>query len=137
MNELRFHRAANWRRLANELAAIPDALRPPDPDNPFLVRARYALVQDATAGDIVVHVDGDAPAGLADEITAVVEAHDPTPDPTPPTQAEQVDRLVADGKAAIEAAPIQTDEGRALAAIFAGALDGLGAIYGTPQGEQP
>jgi hypothetical protein len=84
MSELRFHRAANWNRLAAEIAAIPGALRPSDPLNPFAPLSRYSLVQDTNAGDIVINVDEDAPAGLGASITAVVAVHDATPDPIIP-----------------------------------------------------
>lgn len=74
---------------------------------------------------------------LADvEAGATVLPSDPLTDPGP-TQAEQVDQLVADGKAAIAAANLTSPESKALAQIFAGALAGLGAIYGTGQEVSP
>lgn len=53
----------------------------------------------------------------------------PLAPPTP--QAEQVDAIVAQGLAAIEAAPLVTDGEKMLAAIFSGTLTGLGQTFGT------
>lgn len=123
-------------KLHDELIAAVPALRPiPDSEpNPVTPNALRAVMTIEGLGDDVWLT---VPDGLSAEdeaaIAAVVAAHDPVPEPTAPTQAEQVDVLVASGKAALEAAA-SLDE---VKAVFAGALDGLGAIYGTAPGEQP
>jgi hypothetical protein len=49
----------------------------------------------------------------------------------PSEQAVQTDQIIADGLAALETAPIKSEEGIALRSIFANTLQGLGSILGT------
>jgi hypothetical protein len=60
-------------------------------------------------------------------IAAVVAAHDPTPLPPGPTQAELFDGVVAQAQQALTKAAT-VDQ---IKAVFAGTLDGLKTIYGT------
>jgi hypothetical protein len=132
---LHYTLANDLTKLHDELiAAIPSLAPVPMDDPPFPGALRPVMTVEGSGDNVWLTVPDDTDVAAVD---AVIAAHDPTPPAPAPTQAEQVDQIVAAGKEALAAAPIETDEGRALAAIFAGALDGLGATFGTSQGDQP
>lgn len=89
MRELPYTRVVNFERLAQEIAAIPGMMETDGlvlPDGTVADRARFALTGDpavVASQPFIVHVDDDLDESLVTAITAVVEAHDGMPDPTP------------------------------------------------------
>jgi hypothetical protein len=84
MTDVTFHRPVNAARLISELAAIPGVVI--TNPNPMLGRQMLVTVgEKLDTGDVILHVDDSLDQAVLDQITAVVNAHDGTPDPIPPT----------------------------------------------------